>query len=410
MEYVFVNTENGKIGGTTERGMRVFAGIPYARAERFGLPETTSWDGVFNATEFGECCPQKRAYYDESVYAPFYHREFRKGVDFRYGENCLCLNVYAPLTGENHPVAVFVHGGSFVKGSSDELPFDGEEFCKRGVVLVTVNYRLGAFGFLSDGGTPFNLALHDQKAAVEWVSRNIAAFGGDPSNITLMGQSAGAMSVQVLVLCDEIKTKVKRAVLMSGGGVLHGIFAPHDAKFTEKFSRKVVKAAGVSGFAGLKDLSARELFDAWQKASAGSLLATVATFPCFDGEIAKKENYRRFSETEQLPVMFGTTANDIVPGLLRRAEKEYARRSTADCWSYRFNHVPAGDGKKGAWHSCDLWYVFGSLDRCWRPFTADDREVSRRLSEAVCTFATDGIPKNDGKAWKKSNDGENVLY
>lgn len=82
MEYVFVNTENGKIGGTTERGMRVFAGIPYARAERFGLPETTSWDGVFNATEFGECCPQKRAYYDESVYAPFYHREFRKGVDF----------------------------------------------------------------------------------------------------------------------------------------------------------------------------------------------------------------------------------------------------------------------------------------------------------------------------------------
>ena len=399
--FVYASPPCGAVKGRAERGMKVFLGIPYARADRFCLPERARWEGTFDATRFGECCPQKRAYADESVYSPFYYREFREGVGFRYGEDCLVLNVYAPARGENLPVVLFVHGGSFFKGSADERPFDGEEYCKRGVILVTMNYRLGAFGMLSDDSVPFNLALHDQFSALEWVHDNIAAFGGNPDNVTFAGQSAGAISVQIHALRRETAKYAARVVMMSGGGFLGGLFAPHDQKYAVRFAKKVVAAAGVKDFDGLRKLDVEDLFKAWQRAFDGSLTAQIAVLPCMDGVLASRENYDRFDDERQLPALFGVTGKDIAPAIMRRAVKKYAERSSADCYGYIFDLPLAGGGKKGAWHSCDLWFAFGTLSRSWRPFAAEDYEASRRLADAVCSFASRGVPASDGRAWVK---------
>ena len=221
-EFCIATPPCGAVRGSIERGMKVFRGVPYASAERFCVPEKRTWDGVADALVFGQCCPQGRAYYDESVLSPFYYNEFRRGLSFAYGEDCLRLNVFAPVDAQKSPVLVFLHGGAFAHGSSDELPFDGEEICKRGVTLVTVNYRLNVFGFVSDGSVPYNLGLHDQIAALRWVNENISAFGGDPDNVTLSGQSAGAISTQILALDDGVKALVKRVFMMSGGGFVKG--------------------------------------------------------------------------------------------------------------------------------------------------------------------------------------------
>lgn len=408
-EYVFAAAPCGAVKGRKERGMKLFLGIPYARADRFCLPESTQWEDALDATHFGKCCPQKRAYADESAYSPFYFREFREDVEFTYGEDCLCLNVFAPAEGENLPVVLFIHGGSFFKGSSDERPFDGEEYCKRGVILVTANYRLGAFGMLSDGSVPFNLGLHDQFAALKWVHDNISAFGGNPDNVTFAGQSAGAISVQVHALREETAKYAARVVMMSGGGFLGGLFAPHNPKYAVRFAKKVVAAAGVKDFDGLRALGTEELFKAWQRAADGSLLAQIAVLPCMDGVLATKENYRRFGDRRQLPALFGVTGNDIAPAVMRRAARKYAALSSADCWGYLFERPLAGGGKKGSWHSCDLWFAFGTLSRCWRPFGAEDGETARRLVDAICSFATCGTPVCDGKEWRKLTEGFNVF-
>lgn len=392
----------GAVKGSTERGMNVFRGIPYATAERFELPVAERWEGTFDALGFGQCCPQGRAYYDESVFSPFYYSEFRRGLSFVYGEDCLRLNVFSPENAVGAPVLVFLHGGAFAHGSSDELPFDGEEICKRGVVLVTVNYRLNVFGFVSDGSVPFNLGLHDQIAALRWVRGNIAAFGGNPDNVTLAGQSAGAISTQILALDDEVKTLVKRVFMMSGGGFVKGIFRPHGTASTVRLAEKTAKCAGAGSFEELKSLDAKSLYDAWDKAFKSSPLMQLAVLPAMDGVIAKKENYAAFARREQLPALIGVTSHDLVAPLMRAAARNYAKNSPADCWQYTFCKEPPGGGKKGAWHSADLWYVFGTLARSHRPFADGDVELSRRMTDAVCAFARDGVPRTDGAPWGKA--------
>lgn len=401
-EFCIANPPCGALRGSVERGMKVYRGVTYAVAERFALPEKFAWEGVRDALEFGEGCPQGRAFYDESVFSPFYYNEFRRGLTLRHGENCLCLNIFAPYNAESAPVLVFLHGGAFAHGSSDELPFDGVEICKRGVVLVTVNYRLNIFGFVSDGSVPFNLGLHDQIAALRWVRDNISAFGGNPDNVTLAGQSAGAISTQVLALDDEVKTLVKRVFMMSGGGFVKGLFRPHGTGSTVRLAEKTIRCAGVKSFDGLKSLDAKTLYDAWDRAFKSSPLMQLAVLPAMDGVIAKKENYAAFSHESQLPALIGVTSHDLVAPLMRAAARDYAKSSPADCWQYIFSKEPPGGGRKGAWHSADLWYVFGTLSRSHRPFGDDDRELSRRMTDAVCAFARDGVPRTDDAPWGKS--------
>jgi para-nitrobenzyl esterase len=209
-----VKTADGEVRGRVTDGVARFLGIPYAAApfgpHRFRPPAPVpGWTQVREAAEHGPTAP-----------APGYAPPFDTLLPAPVvpGEECLNVDVWAPEDAEGAPVMVWIHGGAFVNGSNSVPVYDGTAFARDGVVLVGVNYRLGAEGFLLlPGGTP-NLGLLDQVAALRWVRENIAAFGGDPDNVTVFGESAGAMSVGALLVMPVAQGLFRRAILQSGAG------------------------------------------------------------------------------------------------------------------------------------------------------------------------------------------------
>ncbi|MEU0161528.1 carboxylesterase family protein [Streptomyces sp. NPDC006261] len=207
-------TVRGTVGGAVERGVAVFRGIPYAAApvgaRRFRAPEPPEpWEGVRDAVAFGPTAPKR-------PYAPPLDRLLPDPAV--PGEDWLNLNVWTPSTGEGEglPVLVWIHGGSLLHGSSAVPVYDGSAFARDGVVLVSVNYRLGVEGFGLFPDAPANRGLLDQLAALEWVRDNIAEFGGDPGRVTVAGESAGAVSIAALLATDRAAGLFRRAVLQSG--------------------------------------------------------------------------------------------------------------------------------------------------------------------------------------------------
>ena len=215
--------EGGQIQGiqTQTEGVVVYKGIPYAAPPagslRWREPQPVlSWEGVLTADKFGAAAIQ-----NDQTPGSFYHKEFFAAGDPERSEDCLFLNIWTPAAGKPEkklPVAMWIHGGEYAQGFSHEIEFDGEEWAKRGVILVTINYRLGIYGFLAhpllSAESPHhvsgNYGIFDQLAAIRWIKKNISRFGGDPDNLTVFGQSAGAGSVQALVaspLSDGFRTK-----------------------------------------------------------------------------------------------------------------------------------------------------------------------------------------------------------
>ena len=193
-----VQTACGAVKGIERKDSVLFQGIRYATAGRFEYPRpVTGWEGVYDATKQAVNCVQYDTFRkEEKDKDNFYYDEFRKGYTFLYEENALTLNIVKPLQGEKCPVLVFIHGGGHETGTVDELPHgDTEEYAKRGIVFVSVGYRLNVFSLYRSK----NFGLHDQMTAIRWVYDNISSFGGDPERITIMGQSAGAMSVTDLL-------------------------------------------------------------------------------------------------------------------------------------------------------------------------------------------------------------------
>jgi para-nitrobenzyl esterase len=214
---IVVKTEAGKVRGELSKGIAVFKNIPYAAPPvgnlRFAAPvKPTSWNDTRDAIKSGPTTPypkpNKGEINDEAVYPGWV-----KGDDY------LTTNVWTPdVNGSPLPVMVFVYGGAFVLGASDVALFDGTNFAKKGVVMVSFNYRLGIEGFLKINGVPTNIGIRDQIAALKWVQDNIAAFGGDPGNVTIFGESAGAIAVAVLLTSPATKGLFKRAIMQSGSG------------------------------------------------------------------------------------------------------------------------------------------------------------------------------------------------
>ncbi|MFF0751721.1 carboxylesterase/lipase family protein [Streptomyces sp. NPDC004267] len=220
-----VTTRHGRLRGIEEGGITAFKGIPYAApplgADRFRPPRPAgAWDGVRDALAYGPTAPK-------APYAPPFDRLIPE-VDIP-GEDFLNLNVWTPRLDGSLPVMVWLHGGAFSNGSGSVPAYDGGRFARDGVVCVTVNYRLGADGFLHLGdGTPANLGLLDQIAALTWVQDAIAAFGGDPGNVTVFGESAGAMSIGALLAMPSAAGLFRRAVLQSGAA--HHTLSPASAR------------------------------------------------------------------------------------------------------------------------------------------------------------------------------------
>lgn len=404
MNYVECETTCGTVRGIENTAHFEFRGIRYAKAERFTYPkQVTHWDGVYDATEFRACSPQHRAFEDDATVNPFYHKEFRKGLSFTYDEDCLFLNIWTPKNAENCPVLLYIHGGSFTGGSANEGQISGARFSEKGVILVACNYRLGAFGFCShpdvtaENSACGNQGLFDQATAIRWVKENIAAFGGNPNRITLMGQSAGAMSVDIHLNNPLCKGMFSGAILLSGAGLQRFFAKPLAPYKTASFWNKIQKNAGVSSMQALKSVDARTLYFAWKQACKEDKRSMLYTLPVYDGVLLKKG---AFSEETlpDMPYVIGTTADDMLPIFLERFAKRWGAHTEKSnqnkCYIYNFARRLPGD-EKGAWHSADLLYVFSTLDFSWRPFTEKDCEIAELLSNALCAFAGNGNPNCD---------------
>ncbi|MFE1976959.1 carboxylesterase/lipase family protein [Streptomyces hygroscopicus] len=235
-----VTTARGAVRGLRRDGAAVFLNIPYAApprgAGRFAPPRPHEpWDGIRDATVPGPNAPQSERKLGSVDMSPYFGEGWSRGEDY------LTVNVWAPEgAGGGLPVMVFVHGGGFVAGSTRSALYDGSAFARDGVVLVTLNYRLGIAGFLDLPGAPANRGLLDVVAALRWVGENIAAFGGDPHNVTLFGQSAGATIVGGVLATPEAAGLVRRAIVQSGSGL--GAFTTEQAA---RVTRAAAEALGV---------------------------------------------------------------------------------------------------------------------------------------------------------------------
>lgn len=401
MNYIECDTPCGRIRGIDGEKCVEFRGVRYAGAERFAYPVPIKhWDGIYDAAEFGDCAYQHRAFDDDAKVNAFYHKEFRRGLSFTYSEDCLFLNIWAPKNAENCPVLIYIHGGSFTGGSANEGHISGAEFAQNGVIMVAINYRLGPFGFCShpdltdENGICGNYGLFDQTAAIQWIRDNISAFGGDPDKITLMGQSAGAMSVDIHLSNPLIKSCISGAIMLSGSGLQRFLLKPLTPDKTVSFWNNVMKNAGVSTMHALKEVEPKALYYAWLDACKASKFSMPYTFPVYDGAILKKGGFAADTIAD-VPYIIGSTCTDMIPIVLQAIHKKWGRyaenNNSNKCYIYNFTRRLPGDDK-GAWHSADLLYAFSTLDFNWRPFEEIDYKISNQLSQAICAFVKSGNP------------------
>ncbi len=313
-----VATRQGRIEGRRQRDVQVFLGIPFARPpvgpRRFHAPAPpVSWSGVRSARRVGPAAPQI------GPVSPMI-RTLIGAAGSKQSQDCLYLNVWTPgADNGRRPVMVWIHGGAFILGSGSTPLYSGGRLAQRGdVVVVTINYRLGALGFLNWNALcdepdrpPANVGLRDQIAALEWVRDNIEAFGGDPDNVTVFGESAGAMSVGTLLGTPRARGLFHRAILQSGAA--HNVSSP---ELADRVSRNYVEALGVqeTPTTALAQLSVTELMrgQARTTASIGLADGVLAWQPCIDGDLLTEQPLDAIERglSADVPVMIGTNRDE----------------------------------------------------------------------------------------------------
>ena len=464
-----VKTENGIVEGypAGNQNITVFKGIPFAKPPvgdlRWRAPEPAeNWEGVRRCYQFGNICVQKR-FISEGGGTGLAAQEFYVR-DYPMSEDCLYLNIWTPAkTGEEKlPVAVYIHGGGYETGYSYLNAYDGEGFAKRDIVMVTVAYRLNVFGFLATPeltaedphGSSGNYGTMDLVAAVEWVRRNIAAFGGDPENLSLFGQSAGGGCVQNLCASPLMKGKIRNAIFQSSGGISRGSLLDSPSRETaEQRGTAFLEFCGAKNLAEARALSAEYLIRKYQEYSGAGYGMLFP--PAVDGYVLPEDPAVYFLEGkhDDIHYMVGCTKDEMRrPGapapsreeLAAFAKKRYGAERvdaflaqihaddpeavqpmfedqmgndflSADlafcenqndlgynpAYLYYFTYVPPGAGATGAHHSVEHHYVFQTLLRSKRPYTGFDFELSNELADYWANFIKTGNPNPEGKeTWK----------
>ena len=397
-----VSTNNGKVQGVlVDNGMTtVFRGIPYAAPPvgdlRWKKPQpVANWDTVRICDTFSSAAIQA----SHSDPEEFYTKEFYWEGDPEFSEDCLYLNVWTPTEAASHPekklpVAMWIHGGAYTHGWGFEVTMDGESWAKRDVILVTINYRVGALGFLchpllaeEGNGESGNYGTWDQAAALRWVKDNIANFGGDPNNITVFGQSAGAASVKNMVASPVTKGLLSRAIIQSGGGL--GEFIP-ESRMQESldFGKALMEMAGCTTLEQMRALSPQELQDLvanYRKekkqyprlspVTGDQLLPKSFDQATLDGEIA------------DVPYMIGWNLDDMgdMSKAIARFAETRAKQSKQPAYVYEFMRKLPGDDS-GAFLSeqmLDAWTNFAKYGNpngnggndAWKPFTPENKAI-----------------------------------
>ena len=394
-----IQTACGAVKGIERENGILFRGIRYATAERFAYPkQITHWEGVCDAAKQEIDCFQYDTFRKEENDADnFYYDEFRKGRTFLYEENALTLNIVSPLQGENCPVLVFIHGGGHETGTVGELPYgDTQEYAKRGIVYVSVGYRLNVFSLYRSA----NYGLYDQMTAIRWVHDNIAAFGGNPERITIMGQSAGAMSVTDLLYTQALKGIVKGAVMLSGAGMIPQVVRPYTPAESAGFWSEVERRAGAENEDEFRRLPADVIWEAWYQVSREHNDMHYLQ-PGIDGTVIPDlpQKVRKRGTDLDIPLIVGVTSQDFMPYLIFELAygwaKRNAREGRAPVYGFFFDRELPGNRYK-AFHAADLWYFFGNMDKCWRPFEKTDYDLSARMIDYVAAFVRKGDPNADG--------------
>ena len=423
-----VIVENGIVKGVASADPRVtaFKGIPYAAppvgANRWRPPQPCQdWDGVLLAQEFAPISMQDQPGVGTDVYC----KEWHVDPDIPMDEDCLYLNVWTPANSvdEKLPVLVWYFGGAFQWGYTAEMEFDGERLARRGIIVVSINYRLAVMGFMAhpeitkeNPDAPANFGLMDQQAGLHWVYRNIAAFGGDPEKITIAGQSAGGGSVLQQLTCEDNKHIVKGAVIFSGmidmDGMQGDIFNPLTLEEAEKNGEAFFEYLGVKSLEEARQIDAAIVRDKYGEYSPMNFVPNMPPdmskkmFPIIDGKhyVGNPLILLEEGRCPDVPVLSGYTSDEFtfdgvniveksVKGAVSKAitgDKEAGR--TRDFYCYCFDPSIPGEDNPGTFHSVDLWFWFESIQKCWRPFKGKHFDLSRQMCNYFANFVKTGNP------------------
>ena len=403
-------TNTGKVSGTTEDGVERWLGIPFAAlpvgALRWRAPQPAAkWSGVKPATAYGHDCMQ----------VPFPSDAAPLGTP--PAEDCLYLNVWRPAEAKGKlPVVFWIYGGGFVNGGASPPTYSGANLARQGVLFVSANYRVGRFGTFAhpqltrenaDGGLIGNYGYMDQLAALKWVQRNIAAFGGDPKNVTIIGESAGGMSVHALVTSPLAKGLFAKAVVMSGGD--GSAMGGSGLAAVEKIGVDFAQSKGIApddpqALAKLRALSAEQVTDGLNM-TALFRPGGPRTFasPFADGKLAVDAAAAYASGSfAHVPMMIGATSADIggktgtmVSGA-RKLSGAIADKGVP-VYEYRFSYVAESIGKPGAGHATDIPFFFDTTAvKYGDKTTPRDVAMGRTISAYVVNFARTGDPNGKG--------------
>jgi len=456
-----VTIDTGKLRGEAQSEVVSFKGIPFAQPPvgdlRWKPPQPAAkWQGVRDAVGYGADCMQ----------VPFPSDAAPLGM--KPAEDCLYLNIWRPAhpAGKKLPVLVWIYGGGFVNGGSSPAVYDGSPFARDGVVFVSFNYRLGRFGFFAHpalsaeqpGGPLANYAIMDQIAALEWVRRNIAAFGGDSGNVTICGESAGGMSVHILMTSAAAGGLFQKAIVQSGGGranLLRGRPLAGGADSAEAIGVVFAQQAGIEGAGSealqkLRALPAEALLNGLNMASMGAAAATYVGGPVLDGKIMAAQPARLYAEGKaaHVPLMVGAnsldagsmqgkTVDELLAQFGANSDKartvygvksddevrkvafrmggdqmmgepaRYVARTLAAhgqrVYEYRFSYVAESLRQQwpGAMHATDIPFAFDTVAaRYGKDLTAQDAAAAHTMHAYWVAFAATGKPAVTGQpAW-----------